>query len=198
MNLLRVFPANTVTPVVDPWLERLRAHHAETYHHSVRVACWALRFANEHGPHDAEARRVLFQGALLHDLGKLAIPLEILSKPAQLDAQEWEQMREHPRLGFEIAAGTLDDAVRHILVAHHEFKDSPYPRTRKEAQLDGELSQLVAIVAAADMYDGLRFRRAYKTALQDPEVLALMQLHFSGDPVLPARIIAVAGRAASA
>ncbi|MBK9384892.1 MAG: HD domain-containing protein [Planctomycetes bacterium] len=198
MNLKQTFPTGTFTPAVDSWLERLRAHHAETFHHSLRVARWALRFAEEHGPCEGESRRILSQGALLHDLGKLLLPVEILSKPGPLDASEWEQMREHPRLGFEIAAGTLDEPVRHILVAHHEFKDSPYPRTRKAAPLDTALSNLVAIVAAADMYDGLRYRRSYKSALRDPQVLELMQIHFSGDPILPERMIAVASRAESA
>lgn len=198
MNLEQHFPSGTFTHVVSAWMERLRDHHAETFHHSVRVGRWALRFAEDYGPGDGEARRILAQGALLHDLGKLLLPTEILSKPGPLDAAEWEQMREHPRLGFEISAGTLDESVRHILVAHHEFKDSPYPRTRKSTPLDGALANLVAIVAAADMYDGLRFRRSYKEALRDPQVLELMQLHFAGDPVLPERMIAVASRGESA
>ena len=165
-----------------PWLKRLRDHHAETFHHSVRVANWSMTYARRYLDLDAEDFEALSVGALMHDVGKLRIPREILAKPGPLDDDEWEQMRRHPRMGFELMEGVLGAIERDIIVGHHELKPAPYPR---KAERKGDSGLLIEIVAVADIYDALRYRRAYKAPMPPEEVKQELKNQFLGDPRIP-------------
>jgi diguanylate cyclase (GGDEF)-like protein/putative nucleotidyltransferase with HDIG domain len=132
-----------------------------TRSHSARVAALARTVAEELrlGPDDL--RRVQL-GALLHDIGKIGIPDAILNKPGPLTQDEWVLMRTHPAVGASILAAVepLRDLVP-IVRAHHERYDgNGYPE-----RLSGDAIPIEAhIVAAADAFEVIVSRRAYKQA----------------------------------
>jgi putative nucleotidyltransferase with HDIG domain len=146
--------------------------HKETRDHSDRVMRMAMGLARLTGMQD-EALLSLKFGALLHDIGKLAIPDAILIKPGKLDEAEMAHMRRHPEIGRELMEQV--DFLRRatdIPYAHHERWDGTgYPRG-----LRGEEIPLAArIFSIVDVWDALSFPRVYKPAWPEPEVLAYLR-----------------------
>src|ERR671927_617498 len=90
-------------------------------------------------------------GLLLHDIGKLAIPTEILNKPGKLDEAEWELMRAHPRTGVEMLRSDLiSPLVKVVVRSHHERWDGAgYPDARRGT----EIHELARIAAVANTFD---------------------------------------------
>jgi len=102
-------------------------------------------------------------GALLHDIGKIKISLDILNKPGQLDNTEFEIMKTHSEVGFELLRKTTQISVvpMHVAFQHHEKYDgSGYPRGLAAEHIH----QYARIVAIADVYDALTSDRPYKDA----------------------------------
>ncbi|HJW49834.1 MAG TPA: GAF domain-containing protein, partial [Candidatus Limnocylindria bacterium] len=132
-----------------------------TRSHSARVAALARTIADEMRMSADQLRRVQL-GALLHDIGKIGVPDAILNKPGALTADEWVIMRTHPAVGGSILAAVepLRDLVP-IVKAHHErFDGAGYPD-----KLAGDSVPLEAyVVAAADAFEVIVSRRAYKQA----------------------------------
>ncbi|HEY8167930.1 MAG TPA: diguanylate cyclase [Candidatus Limnocylindrales bacterium] len=113
--------------------------------------------------------------SLLHDVGKVAIPEEILEKPAPLTGAEWQSVVQHPRIGQLILeqAGSLRDAVPIILHHHERFGGSGYPYG-----LRGQDIPLGArIVAVADAYDAMMHDRPYKAAVGHVAAVAELRRH---------------------
>jgi diguanylate cyclase (GGDEF)-like protein/putative nucleotidyltransferase with HDIG domain len=147
---------------VDVLVAALESHHTATAEHSVDVAELSTRVAAGLGASAAEIELVR-QAALLHDLGKLAIPPEILSKPGPLDEQEWEIVRSHPDRGADIllrapGLGRLAAAVR---ASHERWDGGGYPR----GLAGGEIPFAARVVAACDAFDAMVAERPYSPAL---------------------------------
>src|SRR5262249_57228653 len=110
----------------------LQLHEKDGRGHSTRVTRLALALADELGVTDGEAEGLEF-GAMLHDVGKIDMPAEILCKPAPLNDDEWNVMRTHPQVGYDLVR-TLPhlDGAAEIVLAHHEaFDGSGYPQGLK-------------------------------------------------------------------
>jgi HD-GYP domain-containing protein (c-di-GMP phosphodiesterase class II) len=146
--------------------------HKETRDHSDRVMRMAMGLARLAGMH-GEALLALKFGALLHDIGKLAIPDAILIKPGKLTEAEMAQMRRHPQIGRDLM-GQVDflRQATDIPYAHHERWDGTgYPRG-----LRGEEIPFAArIFSIVDVWDALSFPRVYKPAWPEDEVLAYLR-----------------------
>src|SRR5204863_514365 len=101
-------------------------------------------------------------GLLLHDIGKLIIPQDVLNKPGQLDEAEWELMRAHPRAGVEMLRSDLiSPLVKVVVRSHHERWDGGgYP----DGLSGDEIHQLARIASAADVYDAVTSERVYASA----------------------------------
>jgi len=132
--------------------------------HSDRVARVAVRLAEELGLPSDERRRIHLAG-LLHDIGKIGIKDEVLRKPGRLTPEEYEHIKLHPALGYEILKGLKK--IQHVLPAvlhHHESWDGQgYPHG-----LAGEAIPLIArIVAVADAFDAMGSDRPYRKGMQD-------------------------------
>lgn len=157
-------------------LSEMRIADHYTHEHSVRVTTLGLLLAarhwKEHGwtdhrgrrRHDAFQQRMtqLGFGLLVHDIGKLAIPRELLDKPGRLDADEWELIKRHPDMGAAMLSHTTTSMLAISVVRfHHERWDGAgYPR-----RLAGRrISELARIAAVADVYDAVRSERPYKPA----------------------------------
>ncbi|CAM5274394.1 HD-GYP domain-containing protein [Rhodanobacter lindaniclasticus] len=142
--------------------------HRETGDHSDRVTRMATGLARLAGVRGKALRNLSF-GALLHDIGKLALPDAVLIKPGKLDDEELAVMRQHPRLGHELLQRVdfLRDAGD-IPHSHHERWDGcGYPQG-----LRGEEIPLAArIFSVVDVWDALITARVYKPAWPESEVL---------------------------
>ncbi len=137
----------------------LDAREHETHAHCWRVREYTLTLAKR-----MEIQESLLEdiatGALLHDVGKIGISDSILMKPAKLSKEEWQEMRKHPAIGYEILKGIKPlVAAREIVYAHHEGYDGGgYPRG-----LVGDAIPLGArIFAVADTFDAMTSDRPYR------------------------------------
>ena len=165
------------------WVRALDARDRETELHSRRVTLLTKSVARQAGIADQDLEDVR-RGALLHDIGKIAVPDHILLKPGPLTDAEWVIMRTHPKAAYDILkpikhlANSLD-----IPYCHHERWDGAgYPRGLK-----GDAIPLSArIFAVIDVWDALLSDRPYRKAWEREKVIEHIQensgTHF--DPVL--------------
>jgi putative nucleotidyltransferase with HDIG domain len=164
----------------------LDARDSETGGHSSRVADLTAAIAEEMGiSRDTEEGKIIAWGALLHDVGKIAVPDAILRKPGKLDEAEWVEMRSHARAGFDIVKGVefLAPAAEIVLAHHERFDGGGYPRG-----LAGEEVPLGArIFMIADTFDAITSKRPYKEAIPAEEALAEILRH-SGTQFDPAAV----------
>jgi putative nucleotidyltransferase with HDIG domain len=154
---------------IEGWSRALDLRDRETEGHTQRVAEMALELASAMGV-GKESLLHMRRGALLHDIGKMAVPDKILFKEGPLDAVEWEIMQKHPVFAYNMLSPIkyLAPALE-IPYCHHEKWDgSGYPRG-----LVGEQIPLTArIFAIADVWDALRSDRPYRIAWSKEETRA--------------------------
>ncbi|MXN65432.1 HD domain-containing protein [Stappia sp. GBMRC 2046] len=145
---------------VDSWLNAVHKHHSHTYCHSMMVSGYAAAFGEALGLDD-ETINILVHAGLLHDIGKVRIPLAILDKPGELETEEYELVKRHPEFGREILStqANMDERIIEATLSHHELLDgSGYPQGLK----GGQISQLVRIITICDIFAALTEERSYK------------------------------------
>lgn len=152
---------------IEGWARALDLRDQETEGHSRRVAELTVRLGRRLGLQD-EALVHLRRGALLHDIGKVAVPDAILHKPGELTEEEWRVMQKHPEYAYRLLSPIeyLRPALE-IPYGHHERWDgSGYPRA-----LAGDQIPLAArIFAVVDVWDALRSERPYRSAWSEERV----------------------------
>jgi putative nucleotidyltransferase with HDIG domain len=158
--------------VVRRWGESIESKDAYTQGHCLRVADLSCAIARRIG---LDERQLFWYrvGALLHDVGKIAVPAEILNKPGRLTAEEWALMRSHPEAGVELLRGIdFPEDVIPIVLSHHEKWDgSGYPHG-----LAGEAIPMSArILGLADVYDALTTHRSYKPGMPHDMAMQTMR-----------------------
>lgn len=179
LDLTRAYDAT-----LEGWSRVLDMRDHVTDEHTHRVADLTVALARRMGIPDSELGQVL-RGALLHDIGKMALPDAILQKPAPLTEAEMSVMRTHPEKALQILS-QIDYLLPAIDIpyCHHEKWDGTgYPRGLK-----GEEIPLVArIFAVVDVYDALTSDRPYRSAWSSKKALAYLQeqsgKHFFPDAV---------------
>ena len=144
----------------------LKVKDREARAHNLRVA----RLCVHIGRHMSMSRLelwVLARAGLMHDIGKLGIPDEVLDKQAALDEAEWSLMRTHPELGLNLLdrPGQSSREVLAVLYHHERLDGSGYPYGLKAEAIPLE----ARIVAVADTYDALTSDRPYRKACSDAE-----------------------------
>lgn len=153
-------------------LARLKTADDYSYMHSVAVCALMVALARQIGLSDAECRSAGFAG-LLHDLGKMDVPLDLLNKPGHLTDAEFQVVRLHPQQGHRrlLDAGVTDEAALDVCLHHHEKMDgSGYPHG-----LVGEQISLWARMGAiCDVYDAITSNRPYKQGWDPAESLKRM------------------------
>ena len=160
-------------PTVKSLLASLRTHDAYTYRHSLRTVRLSLLLGRACGVETAGRLRVLCLGAVVHDLGKIFIPSDVLHKAGALSAEEWEAVKRHPLDGARMMRGVAASAgVRRVVAEHHERWDGRgYP-----AGLIGEEIDFNArVVAVADAFDAMTSERPYRPAAGYAEAAAELE-----------------------
>ncbi|CAG7651347.1 HD-GYP domain-containing protein [Paenibacillus allorhizosphaerae] len=161
-------------------LERLRKHHAETYYHSLRVSQLCFQVALRVGMEHDQCITALRSGSL-HDVGKLKIPNQILSKQGKLTECEYQFLQKHVEYGVQLL---IDNGYGQNIISavegHHEREDGyGYP---KRMIPDDALSRIVAV---CDVYDAMTEKRSYKKSLPKEFVLEQMEKGKIGAFYLP-------------
>jgi putative nucleotidyltransferase with HDIG domain len=154
---------------LEGWARALELRDRETEGHTERVADMTLRLARSMGMAEADLVQVR-RGALLHDIGKMAVPDSVLLKPGPLSDEEWVIMRQHPVHAFRLLSPiAFLKAALDVPYCHHEKWDGTgYPRG-----LRGEQIPLSArIFAVIDVWDALRSDRPYRPAWPEERALA--------------------------
>lgn len=161
---------------IEGWAHALELRDGETEGHSHRVAAMTVKLAKKMGISDDELVQI-YRGALLHDIGKMAIPDEILKKQDTLSEDEWEIMRKHPLYSIQMLESIefLQPSLA-IPAAHHEWWDgSGYPHGLK-----GEEIPLAArIFTLVDVWDALIYSRRYREGWERGKVIEYL-LSLSG------------------
>ena len=160
--------------VVRRWGESIESKDIYTQGHCVRVADLACALWARASDGDATSRFWFRIGALLHDVGKLLVPADVLNKAGKLTDEEWALVRRHPSAGVELLADIeFPWDVCPIVESHHERWDGAgYPHG-----LIGEAIPLTArVVCIADVYDALTSRRSYKQRFTHEKAMEVMRL----------------------
>lgn len=151
---------------------RLKNHDEYTYMHSVAVCALMVALARRLGLPEDQVRDAGAAG-MLHDLGKAAMPLNVLNKPGALSDDEFKIMKAHPVRGYHmlVLSGSAPEAVLDVALHHHEkFDGSGYPHNLK-----GDAIGLMARMGAVcDVYDAITSNRPYKKAWGPAESLQRM------------------------
>jgi HD-GYP domain-containing protein (c-di-GMP phosphodiesterase class II) len=153
---------------IEGWSKALDLRDKETEGHTLRVTEMTIMFARAAGIPEGEIIHVK-RGALLHDIGKMGVPDNILHKPGELTDEEWDIMRQHPVYAYDMLYPIeyLRPALP-IPYSHHEKWDGTgYPQGLKAEQIPLP-ARLFAIV---DVWDALRSRRSYRQGWPDEKVL---------------------------
>ncbi len=182
-----------------PGLGSLKTHDNYTFCHSVDVAIVAILLGKKLF-FTRDQLRSLATGCFLHDIGKVQIDPVVLTKPGQLTAEEFHQMRQHPAIGFELLKQQVpgDALARHVAFQHHERQDgSGYPRGLRGANRvarglrdrwqTGRMILFAEVAAVADVYDALASDRPYRAALPAEKIVsemrAMRQVHLNAEIV---------------
>lgn len=163
-------------------LARLKTADDYTYMHSVAVCAMMVALAKQLGLSEEETRSAGIAG-LMHDLGKAAMPMDVLNKPGKLTEAEFAIIKKHPEEGYRLlqTGNAVDSMVLDVCLHHHEKVDgSGYPKGLKGDQI----SLFAKMGAVCDVYDAITSNRPYKTGWDPAESLRKMAEwangHFDG------------------
>lgn len=153
-------------------LHNMRNYDDSTYAHGMNVAliCNVLATWLKFTPDQIELATAC---GLLHDIGKLLVPHDIITKPGKLSAEEYAQIQKHPLAGYHLLLSqNVDDHVRYAALMHHERCDGTgYPMHLPGNQID----KYARIVAIADVYDAMTAARVYRGSLCPFRVIEIFE-----------------------
>lgn len=152
---------NTITELFD-MLNNTRTINDSVYAHSVNVALIA-RMIGRWLKMESHDLKILTLAGLLHDIGKVKVPEEILNKSGALTDEEFSLIRNHPRYGYDILKyQSIDPRIKKAALMHHERCDgSGYPSHLTEDNID----EFAMVIAIADVYDAMTAARSYRAPL---------------------------------
>jgi HD-GYP domain-containing protein (c-di-GMP phosphodiesterase class II) len=160
------------SPDAMMWLTQLKNRDEYTSQHSMNVAIFAIALGKHLNYSIPELNNLGLCG-IMHDMGKMRIPLEVLNKPGQLTLEEARIMKSHTTLGWKLlmsSSGMYGGAID-VAYSHHERLDGRgYPRGLKDEQI----SPYTRIVAIADTYDAITSDRVYKRGRTHLEAITVM------------------------
>ena len=156
----------------------LSGHDFYTYNHSLDVSIYSLGLGEALQYSKAELEE-LGMAALLHDIGKKHVHLDILCKKGSLSDVEWQQMQKHPQYGLTILSQfpNISDAIKAACYEHHEsWSGNGYPQQLSR----DEIHPFARIVAIADTYDAMTTQRSYNVPMKPFEAVTMMKEKLAG------------------
>ncbi|MCK9859105.1 HD-GYP domain-containing protein [Paenibacillus sp. ATY16] len=181
-----------MSPAVRELIRTTETRDAYTAGHNYRVALYAIQLGEELGLNPDQLRAIA-QGGIVHDIGKLIVPDNILNKPGKLTPEEREVIEKHPVTGFNLCRrlGFMQEELAVIRSHHERWDGSGYP----DALSGDNIPLLARVTAVADVYDALTSSRSYRAALSHEEAMAIILKergkHF--DPLCVDALIRIAG-----
>ena len=154
-------------PTLSMSMKELKSYDDYTYHHSLSVACLALIVAKGLG-YDEEKMRKLGLSAILHDIGKTMLDVDLVNKPGKLTDSEYALMKKHTTYGGEYLKKhqLVDFDIYNGVITHHEkFDGTGYPFGLG----GGNIPEFGRVIAVCDVYDALTSNRSYRDAWSIPE-----------------------------
>jgi HD-GYP domain-containing protein (c-di-GMP phosphodiesterase class II) len=165
-------------------LTAIKTHDNYTFCHSVDVTITAIMLGKKFY-FDRPALRQLALGCMLHDAGKTFIDAKILNKAGRLTSEEFELIKKHPTLGYQLLRNIQKDEflANHVAYQHHERQDGTgYPRglvgtnrIHRDAIRSGHMLLIAEIAAVADVYDALSSDRPYRPGMNPEQVVETMR-----------------------
>ena len=140
--------------------------------HSSHVGLYSKKIAEELG-YDEDFQKSIYYMGMMHDVGKVLIPREILCKPSKLNDEEWFEMKKHTLYGADILEGfTMVDGIQAAALYHHERYDGKgYPKGLKGEEIPIQ----ARIICVADSYDAMHTDRSYRVKLENSVILAELE-----------------------
>ncbi len=168
-NMKNLLDVLNNTTIIEEDLASLASHDNSTYVHSMNVTIYSLMIGS--AMHLGDSTLIdLALGAILHDIGKLWIPLDVLNKPDRLSLDEFERMKRHTEIGHDILAQQIElsYAVANCALQHHErISGNGYPNG-----ITGDDMHLFSkIIAVADVYDAMVMDRPYREGCAPGDVM---------------------------
>lgn len=153
---------------------RMASHDYCTFTHSANVACYSVLLARRLGINDPDDLRAINAAGMLHDLGKVAIPEKILSKPGRLTDEEMAVIRLHPTRGFQLLRHEkqLSRAQLLMVYQHHERIDG---RGYPVGNVGRDLHDWAKLCAVVDVFEALTGKRPYRRAATNQEAIEIME-----------------------
>lgn len=163
----------------------LKKYDDYTFHHSLSVCVMSLAIATELKFSKAELNELALS-ALLHDIGKVSVPKEILNKPSKLTPEEFTIMKQHPLNAgkYLLSNNLINQNIFRAIVCHHEkWNGTGYPSGLKE----GQIPLYSRVISVADVYDALTSHRPYREPSEPTEAIEYIMggcgSHFDPDIV---------------
>jgi putative nucleotidyltransferase with HDIG domain len=154
------------------WLGVVRRYHEGTFQHCLLVTGVLSAFGHRTGMRRTDVLTLTIVG-LLHDIGKVQVPIHILDKPGKLTEEEFKLMKRHPTAGYEYLRnqGVVDSETLRAVRHHHEYLDgSGYPDGLPAQKID----DLIRITTVCDVYGALMERRTYKAPTSSETALDIL------------------------
>ncbi len=169
---LNLFGENSTTISMFDMLHNMRQIDDSTYAHSVNVAL-ICRLIGKWKNFSEKDMDTLTLCGLLHDIGKSKIPNEIIGKPGKLTDSEYEEIKKHPVIGYNLIKNlNLDQRIKNAVLFHHErFDGHGYPFGLTGSEID----DFTSIVSIADVYDAMTANRCYRDGLCPFEVITIFE-----------------------
>jgi len=158
--------------LIDALAEAMEMRDSYTHGHCRRVSKLSVRIGKRMGLGQRELSN-LKKASILHDIGKIGIPEEILNKEGELTPYEYEVMKQHPALGAKILSGIPQAAgIIEGVLHHHERMDG---RGYPDGLMGEDIGLQARIIAVCDTWDALTTKRAYREAMSYDEALIIME-----------------------
>jgi len=180
----KLFNSNAVKHVADKLVDltlknkgvmasiaKLKSYDDYTFQHSMNVSVFATSLAKHMGLGLNDIKTLAISG-LLHDIGKMLVPAEILNKPGKLTDEEFKTMKKHVMLGYNylLKNGFNKDQLSIVAEHHERYDGSGYPN----GLMDEEITLFGKIGAVVDIYDAITSDRVYHKRMEPPSALKLM------------------------
>ncbi len=153
---------------------RLVSHGDYLYYHSIAVAVFSMFVAKASGQFNQRMLELVGMGGFLHDIGCTKLPKEVICATSDLSAEQWIEMRSHPKLGLQMIESTpnIPDEVRYIVYQHHEEPGGQgYPNGLRSPVI----YYPAKIVAIADAFSALISKRPFRPAYTPDQAIAILQ-----------------------